>query len=175
MNYETLKSYVEQGLSIRKIAEIENKSFSAIQHWLSKFNLKTKGRKLSKIPACEFCGEPIKNYRSPKKFCNQECSSKHQRSLSFDRVEAGNAGPIAIRNFLLCKANACSCCGFEEWMGKAIPLEVDHIDGNAQNNELDNLRLLCPNCHAQTDTYKSKNRGKGRHYRTLRFKEGKSY
>jgi len=175
MNYETLKDYVEKGLSIRKIAEIENKSFSAIQHWLNKFNLKTKGRNSRVIPPCEFCGEPIKNYRSPKKFCNQSCSSQHQRALSFHKVELGQGAPLAIRNFLLDKTSSCSCCGLEEWMGKKIPLEIDHIDGNAENNDLKNLRILCPNCHAQTDTYKSKNRGKGRHYRTLRFKQRKSY
>ncbi len=50
----------------------------------------------------------------------------------------------------------CSNCKNTEWMGNPIPLELDHIDGN---NE-DNLRLLCPNCHAQTDTYRGKNKSK---------------
>lgn len=51
----------------------------------------------------------------------------------------------------------CSKCNLSEWMGELIPIELDHIDGNNKNNSLDNLRLLCPNCHAQTDTYKGKN------------------
>jgi hypothetical protein len=42
-------------------------------------------------------------------------------------------------------------------MGRPIPLELDHIDGHHWNNSLDNLRLLCPNCHAQTPTYKARN------------------
>lgn len=43
-------------------------------------------------------------------------------------------------------------------MGQPIPLELDHIDGNHQNNALQNLRLLCPNCHALTPTFRDKNK-----------------
>ena len=52
----------------------------------------------------------------------------------------------------------CSCCGNTEWNNQPIPLELDHIDGKHDNNELSNLRLLCPNCHAQTHTYRGKNK-----------------
>lgn len=51
----------------------------------------------------------------------------------------------------------CSICKNIEWCGKPIPLQLDHINGDSSNNNLDNLRLLCPNCHAQTDTYCGKN------------------
>lgn len=51
----------------------------------------------------------------------------------------------------------CVSCHNTEWLGKPIPLELDHKDGDNQNNHLDNLRLLCPNCHAQTPTYRGKN------------------
>ena len=54
--------------------------------------------------------------------------------------------------------NICSECGISEWNGKSISLELDHIDGVRTNHKLENLRLLCPNCHSQTDTYRSKNR-----------------
>lgn len=56
------------------------------------------------------------------------------------------------------KSYECELCKNKEWAGKPIPLEVDHINGDHSNNELENLRLLCPNCHAQTDTYCSKNK-----------------
>lgn len=47
----------------------------------------------------------------------------------------------------------CNMCHNFEWNGKPIPLELDHINGDNQDNRLENLRLLCPNCHAQTTTY----------------------
>ena len=61
----------------------------------------------------------------------------------------------------------CSCCKLTEWMGKPIPLELDHIDGDNTNNEFTNLRMLCPNCHAQTETYRGKNTKKARKRRDI--------
>lgn len=55
----------------------------------------------------------------------------------------------------------CFNCKFEYWMDNPIPLELHHIDGNSLNNNLSNLSLLCPNCHALTDNYRSKNRSGG--------------
>lgn len=51
----------------------------------------------------------------------------------------------------------CSVCNLTTWNEKPIPLEIDHIDGCHSNNTYENLRAICPNCHAQTDTYKGKN------------------
>ena len=52
----------------------------------------------------------------------------------------------------------CECCGISEWNGLPAPLELDHIDGNNSNNILENLKILCPNCHAQTPTHSCKKR-----------------
>ncbi|MFH8440790.1 HNH endonuclease signature motif containing protein [Streptomyces sp. NPDC018026] len=58
----------------------------------------------------------------------------------------------------------CALCGNDGmWHGHPIPLEVDHVDGDWRNNRIENLRLLCPNCHSITDTYRG--RGKGRAHR----------
>jgi hypothetical protein len=54
----------------------------------------------------------------------------------------------------------CSGCELEVWLGGPIPLELDHIDGDRMNNRIENLRLLCPNCHALTDTYCGRNIGR---------------
>jgi hypothetical protein len=52
----------------------------------------------------------------------------------------------------------CDCCKLEIWLEKPIPLELDHINGNPEDNSLCNLRLLCPNCHALTPNYRGKNK-----------------
>lgn len=57
--------------------------------------------------------------------------------------------------------HVCSSCGFHTWNGQPIPLELDHVNGIHTDNRLENLRMLCPNCHAQTPTYRGKNK-KGR-------------
>jgi hypothetical protein len=56
------------------------------------------------------------------------------------------------------KEQKCECCGLTEWLGKNISLELDHIDGNCYNHHMENLRIVCPNCHAQTETYRGKNK-----------------
>lgn len=55
------------------------------------------------------------------------------------------------------RGRKCENCGLEEWMGSPISLEVHHKDGDELNSVLENLQLLCPNCHSMTNTYKGKN------------------
>lgn len=56
----------------------------------------------------------------------------------------------------------CSKCGILEWRGKKLPLELDHIDGDSANNEQTNLRLLCPNCHSLTKTWRGRSINTGK-------------
>lgn len=58
------------------------------------------------------------------------------------------------------KKHECERCGLTQWLGGAIPLELHHKDGNRNNNTLENYELLCPNCHALTDSYRGKNSAK---------------
>ena len=74
------------------------------------------------------------------------------------------------------QGDCCAVCRKPSWWeGKPLALVLDHVDGDAANNRRDNLRLVCPNCDSQLPTYKSRNRGRGRHSRRLRYAEGASY
>lgn len=53
--------------------------------------------------------------------------------------------------------NECHICKITNWNGCELKMELDHIDGNKYNHDINNLRLLCPNCHSQTDTFRAKN------------------
>ena len=58
------------------------------------------------------------------------------------------------------KEHKCECCGLINWQGSRIPLELHHINGDHTDNRLENLQVLCPNCHALTDNYRGRNIGK---------------
>jgi 5-methylcytosine-specific restriction endonuclease McrA len=54
--------------------------------------------------------------------------------------------------------NRCDHCGLREWREKPLSMHLDHINGVRNDHRLENLRMLCPNCHSQTDTYGAKNK-----------------
>ena len=54
------------------------------------------------------------------------------------------------------KENKCEECGINEWNGKMLVLELDHKNGNHNDNHLENLQILCPNCHSQTPTFRGR-------------------
>lgn len=55
------------------------------------------------------------------------------------------------------KYKVCEICGIEEWQNQVIIFELHHVDGDATNNEIQNLQILCPNCHSQTKNFRGKN------------------
>lgn len=91
-------------------------------------------------------------------------------------VVGSPASPTTIRGRVLeddLLPYKCSRCGLgDEWLGDSLSLQLDHINGNRDDNRLENLRWLCPNCHTQTETYAGKNhknKGKGKNNRHCRW------
>lgn len=127
---------------------------------------------------CKNCGHILINNKNT--YCNQDCVIEFKRKEVFEQIEMGNSDLYYknYKKYLIHKhGEKCMECGWgevNEYTGK-IPIELEHIDGNSKNNELSNLKLLCPNCHSLTPTYKGANRGNGRHYRRERYQEGKSF
>ena len=80
-------------------------------------------------------------------------------------VENGSASTYNVRNRLFkegIKEYQCEFCGLSEWMGKPIALQLDHINGVGNDHRIENLQILCPNCHSQTETWGSRNARSGR-------------
>lgn len=81
--------------------------------------------------------------------------NKGKEFVTFDNLKR----PAHIKKRLIQeRGHVCWNCNHTEWMDNPIPLELDHIDGNNRNNNRDNLRILCCNCHALTPTWRSRKR-----------------
>lgn len=128
---------------------------------------------------CKQCGKEIKSkYHRSVQFCSYSCFHTDQwdeRKREIARLGIVGECRIAKRYLIETEGHACKICEGTTWNEQPIPLVLDHINGNPDDWRVENLRLICPNCDAQTPTYKSKNRGNGRHSRRQRYKEGKSY
>lgn len=82
------------------------------------------------------------------------------RRLMHSAFESFKTDSRRKRRLLEERGHKCEVCNTVEWCGQLVPIEIDHVDGDPENNKRENLRLICPNCHAQTSTYKGKNMGK---------------
>jgi 5-methylcytosine-specific restriction endonuclease McrA len=129
---------------------------------------------------CVYCSREFKFRFSASNglFCSNTCF-QNERKARNDRnaLESGRfSGSCQAKRFLVSKyGRSCMICGLTEWRGLPIPLVCDHIDGNSDNWSLDNCRMICCNCDAQTPTYKSKNKGNGRFSRRERYRSGLSF
>lgn len=164
-----LQGLVDEGLTQRQIADRLGKTRISVRHWLRKhrirFVTKPGPRRASEWPndPCLGCGEkreePLK-YKP--NFCSLQCFGEFRARQAYDRWLAGDpvfdTRSAAKRAVVRRDGWKCSSCHLDEWLGEPIPLEVDHINGVANDHRSVNLRLLCPNCHAMTETYKGKKR-----------------
>lgn len=84
---------------------------------------------------------------------------REKRKIWLDEVLSGSRVPdhtSHMTDWLISfgyKESKCESCNLSLWLGKDIPLELHHVDGNRSNWKLSNLQILCPNCHAMTDNY----------------------
>lgn len=153
---------------------------------------------------CRHCASPIPFGKRCNDYCSRSCSAKannarrrkppmlcrvcrvalpsrnwryckeHRPNRALIDVELAR-NDLTRRNVLLrTRGHQCEVCKRRIWRGQPIPLSLDHIDGNAENNGAGNLRLICLNCHGLTPTYAGRNRGRGRAERRARYRSVKS-
>lgn len=139
----------------------------------AKYNNQGVTRHIKGTKICS-CGNPKK---VTNKYC-AECIEKRVYNPKVLTLEAAKSDRTRRKIIIQQRGYHCEVCGINDWMNKPIKLELDHIDGNADNNTAENLRLICPNCHSQTETYKGANAGKNstrQVMRRKRYSEGKTY
>ena len=132
------------------------------------YNNKSKNEKQTNY--CLNCGKDVLG-----KFCNNTCKSKYDEKIIFEKINNNtffHNNPETESNwkkkYLIERYGAkCMNCGWDKKhsVTNKVPIQLNHIDGNSENNNLDNLELLCPNCHSLTVNFGSLNKGNGRQKR----------
>lgn len=163
LEIEKLKHYVfEKNYSYEKIGRIYNRSGTTIKKAL------------------------IKRGNTKHKYCSNSCQQEYEYKLWIEKYKQDNSIakpskwgqiPSQLRRYIFEKfENKCCLCGWSEInpYTNTLPLEIDHIDGNSENNSEENLRLICSNCHSLTPTYRGANRGNGRNITWVIKSENKS-
>ncbi len=133
---------------------------------------------------CIICHNTFTTKRSTTKTCSPRCGSllagQTQRErllkewLSSGRLNYKNNTMIKVRSIYRQyieeqQDHCCAICNIpDNWNNKPLVFVLDHIDGDSSNHSRENLRLICPNCDSQLDTYKFKNKKSGRDYRVFK-------
>ena len=136
-----------------------------------------KEQKIKEKPKCIVCGKDLPGYNTL--FCSKECKNEHDKKLYEEYIERWKKGEESgctpsfkihkyVKRYLeATNHNSCQRCGWHEineYTGN-VPLQIHHIDGDCTNNSPDNIQLLCPNCHALTENFGSRNKNSKRVFR----------
>ena len=155
-----MKECVNCGNEIPKDKKFCDRSCAATYN-NKQYPKRTKGREK---PKCLGCKTQLDGYN--RKYCSNTCQAEYKTNKLLSEwlsgfnhfTKGGSSIPQWMRRHLLDEANhQCSECGWGTInpYTNTIPLDIDHIDGDAYNNLKDNLRVLCPNCHSLKKTFKN--------------------
>lgn len=180
------KLIVIENKSYEEIGRIYNVSGVAIKKAAQRLNIKldqrrsinetetfSKGIYKNDIGKCVNCNDEFVEYASKKNiYCSVKCQHEYQHKKAYeeflkgnDNLQRANYSCAPFKPDILKEQNGkCIICGLDDkWNGKILIFVLDHIDGDASHNTRENLRMVCPNCDSQLDTYKSKNKNGARY------------
>jgi len=164
MEIEELKLLIDQGVSYEEIGRRENVTGAAIKKRAKKAGIyrariKYNGHNgIKKVVICAVCPNEVK--ASGRRCCSRECSTEYGRQQLLGK-DFDDLGLYSKKTrVILEQGYKCNRCGISDWLGAPLTLELEHIDGNHHNNDRTNLEVLCPNCHAQTPSWRGRNRNK---------------
>lgn len=95
-------------------------------------------------------------------FTGQGWKKDNHDYSTFTKNSFKKNGKTTLNAIINLRSRKCEKCGLTEWLGQPINLEIHHIDGDHNNNELSNIQLLCPNCHSYTENFRGKNINTGK-------------
>lgn len=155
-----------EGKKYEEIGKILGMSKSTISYHIGKRT----GREPKK--PCKNCSQLV---HASQTYCNSICEKEWLDKQRLKKLKEGKLlTNNTIRRALIEKdGDACSICSTSSvWNEKPLTLHVDHIDGDSDNNGMSNVRLVCPNCHSQLDTTKSKKKKQTKRNQYLRKYKG---
>ena len=180
---ETLERLIDEGVSYERIGKRYGVSGNAVKKAAKKLDIEleqkrvinpnehfNKGKK-TVVHYCLNCGAELINTQS--KYCSNKCQGEYRKNKLIEAWKngeyKGNSEYLSdtIKEYLLKKSKSrCEMCGFEGYniLTNNTILQIHHKDGDSSNNKEENLQVLCPNCHAMTETYG--NTGKRKSSRT---------
>lgn len=179
---DNIKQLVDNGESYESIGRKYDVSGGYIKILLKKFNIKitprrsinkkehfNKGKRFKSIKSCLMCNKSLVGHQQ--KFCSSKCAGQYKTYCTihdWEQYPEKYKYPLSykfIKEYLKSiRGNECELCGWNvinPYTG-LVPLQLHHINGDCTDNHIENLQLLCPNCHSLTENFGAKNKGKSK-------------
>ena len=191
---DELKELIENGVSYEEIGRIYGCSGANIKKAAKRLGIELKpkrkindtehfNRGTAKTAICQNCGKEFALYENHGGFyCCHECWAEATKKKAIDDWKSGKISGHdsrfkirkSLREYILesrgCKCEKCGFSGVNPYTGKSI-LQLHHRNGDAADTREENIEVLCPNCHAMTENFGSRNKSSVRKYRREEYKK----